>query len=66
MEGDEKETGVKEKQSIESIKKIMVRKSVRLRVRSGLRNGIVLPTMTYTAETWARNGSQEYCIYAAK
>lgn len=53
MKGKVRERTVNRRQTIGSIKRIMRGRGVNMKVRKGLRNSMVLPTLTYAPEKWA-------------
>ncbi|KAK3893161.1 hypothetical protein Pcinc_003002 [Petrolisthes cinctipes] len=55
MEGEIRERAVKGRQVIGSLGRIMKGRSVSMEVKRGLRNSIILPTLTYASETWTWN-----------
>ena len=59
MEGDIQERVVKGRNVIGSLARIMKGRSVSMDVKRGLRNSIVLPTLTYGSETWTWNAAQQ-------
>ena len=66
MEGEIRERAVKGRQVIGSLGRIMKGRNVSMDVKRGLRNSIVLPTLTYASETWTWNGGQRSRIQAVE
>jgi len=66
MEGEIRERAVKGRQVVGSLNRIMRSRNVSLEVKKGLRDSIVLPTLTYGSETWTWNDSQQSRIQAVE
>ncbi|MCP5003018.1 MAG: hypothetical protein GY941_03575 [Planctomycetes bacterium] len=66
MEGETRERAVKGRQVIGSLGRIMKGRNVSMEVKRGLRNSIVLPTLTYASETWTWNSAQQSRIGAVE
>ena len=47
-----------------SLARIIRGRNVSMEVERGLRNSILLPTLTYGSETWTWNGTQQSRVYA--
>ncbi len=57
-EGESKERALHERKVVGSLGHTMNGRSVSMEVKRDLRNTVIVPTLTYTSETWARNESQ--------
>ena len=66
MEGEIKERAVKGRQVVGSLSRIMRGRNVSVDVKKGLRDSIVLPTLTYGCETWTWNEMQQSRIRAVE
>ena len=66
MEGEVRERAVKGRQVVGSLGRIMKGRSVSVDVKKGLRDSIVLPTLTYGSETWTWNEAQQSRIRAVE
>ena len=66
MEGEIKERAVRGRQVIGSLGRIMKGRNVSMEVKKGLRDSIVLPTLTYGSETWTWNEAQQSRIQAVE
>ena len=66
MEGEIRERAVKGRQAIGTLGRIMRGRNVSLNVKKGLRNSIVLPTLTYGSETWTWNDAQQSRVQAVE
>ena len=66
MEGEVRERAVKGRQVVGSLGRIMKGRNVSVDVKKGLRDSIVLPTLTYGSETWTWNEAQQSRIRAVE
>ena len=66
MEGEMRERAVKGRQVIGSLSRIMRGRNVSVSVKKGLRDSIVLPTLTYGCETWTWNEMHQARIRAVE
>ncbi len=51
---------------VRSLAGVMKRRNVSMDVKRGLRNSILLPTLTYGSENWAWNGAQQSRVRAVE
>ncbi len=51
---------------IGSLARIMEERNMSMEVKRGLRNSILLPTLTYGSETWTWNGTQQVRVRAVE
>ncbi len=61
-----RERAVKSRSVIGSLARIMNGRSVSMEVKRGLRNSILLPTLTYGSETWTWNRAQQSRVRAVE
>ena len=66
MEGEIKERAVRGRQVVGSLSRIMRGRNVSVDVKKGLRDSIVLPTLTYGCETWTWNEMHQSRIRAVE
>ena len=66
MEGEIKERAVKGRQVVGSLSRIMRGRNVSVDVKKGLRDSIVLPTLTYGCESWTWNEMHQSRIRAVE
>ncbi|KAK3893665.1 hypothetical protein Pcinc_002527 [Petrolisthes cinctipes] len=66
MEGEIRERAVKGRQVIGSLGRIMKGRSVSMEVKRGLRNSIILSTLTYASETWTWSRAHQSRIGAVE
>ncbi len=59
MEGDIRERVMKGRSVVGLLAGVMKGRSVSVDVKKGLRNSILLPTLTYRSENWTWNGAQQ-------
>jgi len=59
MEGEIRERAVKGRQVIGTLERIMNGRNVSMEVKRGIRNSIILPTLTYASEAWTWNVAQQ-------
>ncbi len=52
MEGEIRERTVKGRQVIGVLERVMKGRNVSMEVKWGIRNSVVLPTLSYASETW--------------
>ncbi len=50
MEGEIRERTVKGRHMIDALQRVMKGKNVSMEVKMGIRNGVVLPTLSYASE----------------
>ncbi len=62
----ERERAVKSMSVIGSLARVMKGRNVSMYVKRGLRNSIVLPTLTYRSETWMWNRVQQSRVTAVE
>ncbi len=55
MEEEIRERTVKGRQVMGDLKRVMKGRTVSMEVKGGIRNSIILPTLSYTSETWTWN-----------
>ncbi len=55
MEGEVRERAVKERSVIGSLGRVMRGRNVSMEVKRGLKNSVLLPTLTYGSEAWTWN-----------
>ncbi len=58
--------GVNGRSIIGSLARVMKGRSVSMEVKRGLRNNILLPTLTYGLETWTWNRAQQSRVCAVE
>ncbi len=56
--GEKRERALQGRKVVGSLGSIMNGRSVSMEVKRDLRNTVIVPTLTYASETWARNESQ--------
>ncbi len=66
MEGEIRERTVKGRQVNGALERVMKGRNVNMEVKQGLRNSILLPTLTYGSENWTWNAAQQSCIQAVE
>ena len=66
MEGEIRERAVQGRRVIGSLGRIMKGRSVSMEVKKGLRDSIVIPTLTYASETWTWNEAQRSRVRAVE
>ncbi len=59
MDGEIRERAVKGRSVIGSLARVMKGRNVSMEVKRGLKNSILLPTLTYGSETWTWNMAQQ-------
>ncbi len=59
MEGEIRERVMKGRSVVGSLAEVMRGRSISMDVKRGLRNSILLPTLTYGSENWTWNGAQQ-------
>ncbi len=59
MEGEIRERVMKGMSVVGSLAGVMKRRNVSMDVKRGLRNSILLPTLTYGSKNWTWNGAQQ-------
>ncbi len=58
MDGEMRGKAVKGRSVIGSLAKVIKGRNVSMKVKTGLRNSILLPTLTYGSQTWMWNTEQ--------
>ncbi len=66
MEGEIRERTVKGRQVMGALERIMKGKNVSMAVQRGIRNSVVLPTLSYASKTWTWNAAQQSRIRAVE
>ncbi len=66
MEGEIRKSVVKGRSVIGSLARVMKGRSVSMEVKRGLRNSILLPTLTYGSKTWVWNRAQQSRVHAVE
>ncbi len=66
MEGEIRERVMKGKSVVGSLAGVMKGRNVSMDVKRGLRNSILLPTLTYGSENWTWNGAQQSGVRAVE
>ncbi len=66
MEGEIRERTVKGRQVMGDLERVMKGRNVSMEVKRDIRNSIILPTMSYTSETWTWNAAQQSRIRAVE
>ncbi len=64
MEGEIREQVVKGRHVLGLLAGVMKGRNVSMDVKRGLRNSILLPTLTYGSEHWTWNGAQQSRVHA--
>ncbi len=59
MEGEIRERTVKGRQVMNALERVMKGRNVSMEVKRGIRYSIILPTLSYTSETWTWNAAQQ-------
>ena len=66
MDGEIRTRAVKGRSAIGALGRVMKGRSVSIEVKRGLRNSILLPTLTYGSETWTWNIAQQSRVRAVE
>ena len=66
MDGEIRARAVKGRSAIGALDRIMKGRNVSMEVKRGLRNSIILPTLTYGSETWTWNSAQQSRLRAVE
>ncbi|WP_435325976.1 hypothetical protein, partial [Klebsiella pneumoniae] len=66
MDGETRERAIQGRKVIGTLGRMMKERTVSNDVKKGLRDGIVVPTLTYASETWVWNESQRSRIQAVE
>ncbi len=66
MEGEIRERTVKGRQVMGALERVMKGRNVSIEAIRGIRNSIILPTLSYTSKTWTWNAAQQLRIEAVK
>ncbi len=66
MEGEIRERRVKGRQVMGALERVMKRRNVSIEVKNGIRNSVILPTLSYASETWTLNAAQQSQIRAVE
>ena len=64
LEGETRERAVQGRKVVGSLGRMMRERTVSRDVKKGLRDGIIVPTLTYASETWVWNVNQQSRIQA--
>ncbi len=64
MEGEIRERTVKGRQVMGDLKRVMKGRNESMKLKRGIKNSILLPTLSYTSETWTWNAAQQSRIRA--
>ncbi len=64
MEGEIRDRGVKDRQVMGALERVVKGRNVRMAVKRRIRNSVILPTLSYTSETWTWNAAQQSRIRA--
>ncbi len=59
-----KERTVKGRQVMGVLERVMKGRNVIMELKNGIRNSVILPTLSYTSETWTWNAAQQSRIIA--
>ncbi len=59
MDGEIRERTVKGRQVMGALERVMKGRSVRMVVKKGIRNSVILPTLSYASKTWTWNAAQQ-------
>ncbi len=59
MEGEIRERRVKGRQVMGVLERVMKGRNVSMEVKWGIRNSVILPTLSYTSETWTWNAAEQ-------
>ncbi len=59
MEGEIRERTLKGRQVMGALERVMKGRSVSRVVKKGIRNNVILPTLSYASETWTWNAAQQ-------
>ncbi len=66
MEGEIRERVTKGRSVVGSLTGVMKGRNVSMEVKRGLRNSILLPTLTYGSKNWTWNGAQQSRVRAVE
>ncbi len=66
MEGEIRERMMKGRSVVDSLTGVMKGRNVSMDVKRGLRNSILLPTLTYGSENWTWTGTQQLGVRAVE
>ncbi len=66
VKGEIRERTVKGKQVIGVLERVMKGRHVSMAVKKGIRNSVVLPTLSYTSETWTWKAARQSRIRAVE
>ncbi len=66
MEGEIRERIVKGRQVMGALERVMKGRNVSMVVKRGIRNSVILSTLSYTSETWTWNAEEESRITAVE
>ncbi len=59
MKGEIREKTVRGRQVMDALERVMKGRSVSMEVKRGIRNGVILPTLSYASKTWTWNAAQQ-------
>ncbi len=66
MEGEIRERVMKGRSVVGSLTRVMKGRNVSMNVKRGLRNSILLPTLTHGLDNWTWNGAQQSRVCAVE
>ncbi len=66
MEGEIRERTVKGRQVMGALERVMKGRNLSMELKKGIRNSVILPTLSYTSETWTWNAAQQSRIRAVE
>ncbi len=66
LEGGIRERVMRGRSVVGSLAGVMKGRNVSMDVKRGLRNSILLPTLTYWSENWTWNGAQQSRVHAVE
>ncbi len=64
MEGEIRERAVKGRQVMGTLERVMRGRHVSMAAKKGIRNSVILPTLSYASKTWTWNAAQQSRIRA--
>ncbi len=66
MEGEIRDRTVKGRQVMGALKRVMKGRNVSMTVNEGIKNSVILSTLSYASETWTWNAAQQSQIRAVE
>ncbi len=66
MEGEIRERTVKGREVMGALERVMKGRNVSMVVKHGIRNSVILPTLSYVSKTWTWNAAQQSRIRAVE